>query len=419
MRGLNSGCVDLIYLDPPFNSKVDYAAPIGTPAQGAEFKDRWNLDDIKIEWIDLLRVKHPALHQVILIAPTNSDKAYLAYMAPRLLEMKRLLKPTGSIFLHCDWHMGHYLKIMMDSIFGKSNFRNEIVWCYTGPGSRKMKQFNRKHDTIFWYSVGDTWTFNKDNDRVRIPHADGGPHAGGFKDSNGESTLDDDAVAEEYGRKGKVPESWWPQEPGNGLCIVPRMRKQDTGYKTQKPEALLQRIILAASNEGDMVLDPFCGCATTCVVADREQRQWVGIDESKLAAKLVKMRIKKDQKDPKYEGLGLFKKPIRRKDVPMRTDLGRLPNPKAHKKVLYGEQDGYCAGCEIHFQIQNLEIDHIVSKEGNGGTDHKSNLQLLCGNCNKVKGDRGMDYLLSRLKMDGLKSDKRKAESGHQTAKQI
>ena len=406
MRGINSGCVDLIYLDPPFNSKADYAAPIGSPAEGAEFKDTWKLSDIKVEWLNLLETKHPSLHSMILVAPTNSDKAYLAYMAPRLLEMKRLLKPTGSIFLHCDWHMGHYLKIMMDVIFGKSNFRNEIVWCYTGPGSPKMKQFNRKHDTIFWYSNGDEWTFNKDD--IRQSYKDPNQRPRRHFDTGGH--FEDDAI-EAMRERGKVLESWWPEAPGNGLCMVAKQKSQNTGYKTQKPEALLERIVRAASNRGDMVLDPFCGCATTCVVADREQRDWVGIDMSPLAADLVEMRIKKDQKDPNYGGLGVFKAPIRRDDIPERDDLGKLPNPKTHKKALYGEQGGFCAGCRRHFEPPQLEVDHIIAKRGSGGTDHRSNLQLLCAPCNRKKGNRGMDYLLSRLKMNGRGNSMRQAEA--------
>ena len=394
MRGMNSECIDLIYLDPPFNSNADYASPIGSPSEGSGFEDKWNLTNIDNGWINLLETKHPALHQVILIAPTNSDKSYLSYMAPRLLEMKRLLKPSGSIFLHCDWHMGHYLKVMMDVIFGKSNFRNEIIWCYTGPGSPKMRQFNRKHDTIFWYSMGEAWTFNKD--AVRLPYKDPNQRPRQRFDTGGH--FEDEAI-DAMRQKGKVPESWWPQEPGNGLCIVPRMRKQDTGYKTQKPEALLERIIRAASNRGDMVLDPFCGCATTMVVADREQRQWVGIDKSDIAAVLVEARILKDQKDPKYEGLGLFEKPIHRNDIPQRDDLGDLPPPKSHRNALYGEQEGKCEGCRKHFEIQHLEIDHIIAK-ADGGGDQKDNLQLLCGHCNRVKGHRGMEYLMSRLKME-------------------
>ena len=145
LRGMNSGSVDLIYLDPPFNSKANYAAPIGSKAAGAAFKDTWTLDDVDVEWINLIEAKHPALYRVLLAAMTASDKAYLAYMAARLLEMRRVLKATGSIYLHCDPTMSHYLKLLMDAVFGRKRFKNEIVWCYqrwTGA----TKYFQRMHD---------------------------------------------------------------------------------------------------------------------------------------------------------------------------------------------------------------------------------------------------------------------------------
>ena len=129
MRGMNSASVDLIYLDPPFNSNANYAAPIGSEAAGAEFKDTWTLHDVDVAWLDLIETKHPALNRVIHAAMTNSDKSYLIYMAVRLLEMKRILKDTGSIYLHCDPTMSHYLKLVMDAVFGKVNFRNEIILC--------------------------------------------------------------------------------------------------------------------------------------------------------------------------------------------------------------------------------------------------------------------------------------------------
>ena len=129
MRGMNSASVDLIYLDPPFNSKANYAAPIGSEAAGAAFKDTWTLSDVDITWLDLIEAKHPALNRVIHAAMTNSDKSYLIYMAVRLLKMKRILSDTGSIYLHCDPTMNHYLKLVMDAVFGKVNFRNEIIWC--------------------------------------------------------------------------------------------------------------------------------------------------------------------------------------------------------------------------------------------------------------------------------------------------
>ena len=157
MRGMNSECVDLIYLDPPFNSNTNYAAPIGSEAAGAEFKDTWTLTDVDVEWINLIEAKHPQLCRVLLAAMTKSDKSYLIYMAIRLLEMKRLLKPTGSIYLHCDPTMSHYLKLVMDAIFGKRNFRNEIVWLrYSGrsKGSQHTpKSLGVHNDYLLFYAA--------------------------------------------------------------------------------------------------------------------------------------------------------------------------------------------------------------------------------------------------------------------------
>ena len=150
LRGFNSESVDLVYLDPPFNSKANYAAPIGSQAAGAAFRDTWSLADVDVEWINLIATKHPALHRVLLAAMTDNDKSYLAYMAARLLEIHRVLQPTGSIYLHCDPTMSHYLKLVMDAVFGKQHFRNEIVWCYTGP-SNTRRWFPRKHDTVLFY----------------------------------------------------------------------------------------------------------------------------------------------------------------------------------------------------------------------------------------------------------------------------
>lgn len=380
MRGMNSESVDLIYLDPPFNSKANYAAPIGSQAAGAEFKDTWNLSDVDVAWLDLLEAKHPALNRVIQAALNNSDKSYLIYMAVRLLEMKRILKPTGSIYLHCDPTMSHYLKLVMDAVWEKGNFRNELIWAYTGPGSPKMRQFNRKHDVIFWYSNGEEWVFNRDE--VRVPHKQLNTNKAGA--AIGAPLTEE--LREEYLAKGKVPETWWTK-----FSPVGRSRKERTGYPTQKPLALLERILKASSNEGDIVLDPFCGCATTCVAAEKLGRQWAGIDVSPKAAELVKARISKEL------GVLLFK-PLHRQDIPQRTDLADIPkyNSKENKTKLYGEQGGHCNGCGEHFKTQNLTVDHIIPKS-KGGTDHLNNLQLLCGYCNSVKGDRGQEYLIAKL----------------------
>ncbi len=146
-----------------------------------------------------------------------------------------------------------------------------------------------------------------------------------------------------------------------------------TGYPTQKPLALLERIIKASSNPGDIVFDPFCGCATTLVAADRLQRKWIGIDLSALAIKLVNERISEDR--------GIFGGANVLIDPPIRTDLGEMPNYRMYRHRLYGEQKGVCAGCETHFSFRVMEVDHILPKS-RGGTDHLDNLQLLCSGCN-------------------------------------
>ena len=302
MRGMNSASVNLIYLDPPFNSNRDYAAPIGSEAAGAAFKDTWTLSDVDEAWHGEIADRQPALYAIIAaagLAHGKGMKSYLIMMAVRLLEMRRLLKPTGSIYLHCDPTASHYLKMLMDAVFGRANYRNEIVWCYTGPGSPGMRQFNRKHDTIHWYSMGDAWTFN--GDAVRISHD------GKTKDNFKAGLRGSGFVEGKYDlAEGKIPETWWAQAKGNGLAIASRQKNQYVGYPTQKPIALLDRIIRASSNEDDMVLDPFCGCATALVAADRLNRQWAGIDLSPLAARLVLKRLRGDQRiavrrcDPSY-----------------------------------------------------------------------------------------------------------------------
>ena len=389
MRGMNSESVDLIYLDPPFNSNANYAAPIGSIAAGAEFKDTWTLNDLDVAWLDLIESKHPTLNRVIQAAMNDSDKSYLVYMAVRLLEMKRILKDTGSIYLHCDPTMSHYLKLVMDAIFGrgggKGGLRNEIVWCYSRPSAPNQKQLSRVHNIILWYSVSSQWTFNPDS--IRQPYATSSRAREGY--SANASKVADGVV--ELDSRGKFPESWIyiPVLKGNS--------RESTGYPTQKPIALLERIIKASSKENDIVFDPFCGCATTMVAADRLLRQWVGIDLSSKAIELVNERIKQDQGGIGQQR-GVFEQIIARNDIPQRTDIEVLTlyNSIDNKKHLYGQQAGNCNGCQTHFEVQHLEVDHIIAKS-KGGTDHIENLQLLCGHCNKVKGNRGQEYLFAKL----------------------
>ena len=167
------------------------------------------------------------------------------------------------------------------------------------------------------------------------------------------------------------------------------------GYPTQKPVSLLNRIISVSTNKGDIVLDPFAGCATACVAAERLQRRWIGIDLSPMAAKLVKSRLQKEMK--------LFYEIHHRTDVPRRTDLGDLPNYRTHKHTLYGRQEGICAGCRVMFPFRNMTVDHIVP-QAKGGSNHIANLQLLCGACNSKKGTRSQEQFIAALKAEGLRS---------------
>ena len=372
MRGMNAKCIDLIYLDPPFNSNRNYAAPIGSKAAGAAFKDAWTLSDIDVHEHGELADRSPAAYKVIDAARDTHGKgmmSYLIMMAVRLIEAHRILKDTGSIYLHCDPTASHYLKLLMDGIFKVKNFRNEIVWCYSRPSAPKQKQLSRVHDIILWYSKGDGWTFNPD--AIRQPYAASSRAREGYAATA--SKVAEGAV--KLDTKGKFPESWIYIPPLKGNA------KEYVGYPTQKPLTLLERIIKASSNTGDMVLDPFCGCATTLVAADRLDRQWAGVDLSPLAVKLVKQRIAADR--------GLWGGPTVLDKPPQRTDLGELPNYRTHRHRLYGLQEGICAGCDTHFPFKIMEVDHILPR-ARGGTDHFDNLQLLCSHCNRSKGSKTM-----------------------------
>ncbi len=281
---------------------------------------------------------------------------------------------------------------MMDAVFKPANFINEIVWRYSW-GNHIQTRWNRKHDIILFYTTGKDWIFNakdvmeKREGEVLRRLSTGVPSAtmAADKSKSKDRTL-------------KLPTDVWNIPTINGMA------KERTGYPTQKPIALLNRIIKASSNRGDMVLDPFCGCATTCVSAEIEGRQWVGIDISPKAYDLVKSRLKKEVEIGGMEHAGdhksMFGYAIHREDIPKRTDLGKLPpyNGQENKRKLYGEQGGDCAGCDTHFEARNLEVDHIIARN-KGGTDHIENLQLLCGSCNRIKGNRGMEYLRVKLQL--------------------
>ena len=313
-------------------------------------------------------------------------KSYLCMMAIRLLELRRVLAPTGSIYLHCDPTASHYLKLLMDAVFGSVQFRNEIAWCYRGGGVPRS-DFARKHDVILRYSKTRKVTFNVDE--VRIPYSQD-VMASDVSRYDKSYRTNKTYSGYRLNDKGKHPEDWWEIQP-----LMPSDKRERTGYPTQKPLALLNRIIAASSNPDDVVLDPFCGCATALVAAEKLTRQWVGIDISPLAVKLVRQRLARE--------VPLFTQDaIERTDVPIRTDLvDEVREYLNEKRALYGQQEGICAGCRVHFELRNMEVDHVIPRV-KGGPNHISNYQLLCGSCNRRKGAGSQAELIAKLKRDGI-----------------
>ena len=429
LRGMNSECVDLIYLDPPFNSNRNYSAPVGSKAAGAAFKDTWTLSDLDVAWMGLIADERPAIANLLHTASLTHGKgmqSYLTMMAVRLLEMRRVLKDTASIYLHCDPTASHYLKLLMDAIYGAGNFRSEIVWKRFNFHA-DAKRFGAVGDRIMFYSRGDTYTFNrvrtpysttyikekfKEDEKGRLfsldnlnPPGGRGPvyefhgvtkawrfEEGRMKKLDSEGRIYTDSKVPRLKRfldemPGQAVADIWTDVPP-----VNSQAKERVGYPTQKPLALLERIIKASSNEGDVVLDPFCGCATACVAADRLSRKWVGIDISPKAAELVNMRLQQAMGSLFHHGYVTA-----RTDIPKRTDIETLKPYRDWKHNLYGRQEGLCAGCKVWLPFRNFTIDHLVP-QSRGGTDHQDNLQMLCGACNSVKGDRPQEHLIARLK---------------------
>lgn len=258
------GKVDLIYIDPPFDSKADYRTKVTLP--GVELEQR------------------PTVIEQFAYSDTWSDgtASYLRMIVPRLVLMRELLADTGSIYVHLDWHVGHYVKIILDELFGKNNLINEIVWCYTGPSSPGMKGYANKHDILFWASKRDTFTWNVDP--VRLPYKESTKRNEGRR--TGFTTGNPNLVVE-LNPLGKYPEDWWEMP-----VLAPASdERQSIGYATQKPSKLLRRVIEGASNPGDLIVDFFGGSGTTAAVAEKLGRRWITTDLGKPACMITRKRL--------------------------------------------------------------------------------------------------------------------------------
>lgn len=300
-KHIENESVDLIYLDPPFNSNRNYNVIFGKSAamratdaaQIQAFGDTWIwTPTTDQQYAGLMAGQVPsrvadALSAMRTLLGENDAMAYLVNMTPRLVELHRVLKLTGSLYLHCDPTMSHYLKILLDAIFGAEHFQNEIIWCYE-IGGRSKRRWARKHDVILFYTRSDKYHFDwtavkterKAGTHMRTSVGEDG------REYQEKTDRKSGKVYRYYLDEGAIPPDFWI-----GIQQLNRDAAERLGYPTQKPLALLERVLAASSQEGDLVLDPFCGCGTTVDAAVRLNRRWLGIDITYIAIDLIKKRL--------------------------------------------------------------------------------------------------------------------------------
>jgi adenine specific DNA methylase Mod len=284
------GRINLIYVDPPFFTNRKFTARIGR-GEDSRKPSKWKLaEGYHDDWLDL--------------------DSYLQFLYERLQLMHRLLAPNGTIYLHLDWHADAYARLLLDEIFGAENFINEIIWTYHGPSPIKTA-FNRKHDTILTFAKGRDYTFNAD--AVREPYS-----------PNTVTTFNSSTKAG-FGKvpdleRGKVPEDWWY------FPVVARLHNERTGYPTQKPEALLERIILASSNKGDLVADFFSGSGTTACVAAKNGRKFIAVDESFRALHTTRSRLTRSNSVTTFESDSdlEYSVPLKKKGITVKVEQDRV-----------------------------------------------------------------------------------------------
>ncbi|MBN1644004.1 MAG: hypothetical protein JW856_04220 [Dehalococcoidales bacterium] len=311
--------VDLVYLDPPFNSSATYNVlfkePTGKPSQAqmSAFEDTWHwgLDSEKaLQEIAASPIAPAAVKEFMSVLPRLVGKrtdmsAYLTMMCIRLIELRRVLKDTGSLYLHCDPNASHYLKLMLDQIFGANNFRREIIWSMETSSGFKSQAgiWIRGHDTILMYKKGKEYIFNKQyfplDDRTKRRY-DKIDNEGRQYKIYYEANKDPRIVYLDHSKGRPITDVWTDIISFQTVNRGPEY----LGYGTQKPLTLLERIIQASSNEGDVVLDPFCGCGTAVVAAQKLNRKWIGIDITHLAIGLMKWRLKNLTPPAKFTVVG-------------------------------------------------------------------------------------------------------------------
>ncbi len=466
LRGINSGTVHLIATDPPFNKNRDFHATPASLAAGGGFQDRWSWErDVHQTWLDQIKDDWPAVDAVIETAKVSYGldmAAFLAFMAVRLLEMHRVLRDNGSIYLHCDPTAAAYLKVLMDAIFGRQQFRNEVVWQRT-ESHNTASRYGNVADIILFYAKSNRAAWNRhfheqdgqkysEQQLKRFRHVD---EDGRFYKLENLTGPRPDSDSGKFEWRGTMPgptrgwgykleqlEQWWtegriqvkrdgtPRTDGLKVYLdesegkplqniwtdvprIPNTSSERTGWPTQKPLALYERIIKVSSNPGDIVLDPFAGCATTCVAAERLGRQWVGIDIWDEAHPTVLDRLSQEglavsNVNPEQPNLLTFGDVYYSTGPPVRTDDSAIaapvlrvrtrkqppepPGPRQTRQEMFDqliqENGTVCGGCDRMFDDPlYLELDHKMPRS-EGGWNHISNRMLLCGPCNRIKSNQ-------------------------------
>lgn len=413
---------DLIYLDPPFNSNRSYNVLFkeglqDSPAQVRAFEDSWHWTQESKSTFDYLVMKtneniSNLMQAFEKLVGHNDMLAYLTMMTVRLIELRRVLKKTGSIYLHCDPTASHYLKIVMDAIFGKKNFRNELIWLYKGR-ELSHKSYSRKHDVILFYTKTDKYTFNwnkilepleESSRRALARYKDKkGYFIVRYKKGGGFAPLEKEGkdTYRQYVPEGVPPRDWFYADYAR--------KSEQLGYPTQKPETLLERIIKASSSEYEWVLDPFCGCGTTVAVAEKLKRNWVGIDITALAINLIRHRLKNQfglgRKQINIEGLPtdltganeLFKKDPFEFEYWALDLVNAMPAQSKTKEKMRGADKGIDGVITFHKDKISGEWKYGKALiQVKGGSVQRSQIATLKGDVDREKAEAGVFITLEK-----------------------
>ena len=461
LRGINSESVDLVYLNPPLTN-YDRQRQGRGHATAVYYPPAWTLEDMRPEWVDEIELRRPDVLTVInaaKVAHGDSMAGFLTFLSVRMLELERVLKPTGSIYLHCDPLTSHFPRAVMDALFGSRNFKNEITWeRERAPRSRGPKRWAWAHDTLLFYTgrQGHRWNpvlkehppeyweryYRFEDNRGRfqlisltgpgIRRGDQGAEWKGFDPASARRhwnvpmkalrefypdhpDLDSLGVIDKLELLELAGLIHWPctstiprfkmyadMTPGlpmtDVITTVEPVREhtgEHTGYPGQMPEALLEIIIKASSNPADVVLDPFCGTGTACVVAERLGRRWIGIDTLPQAGEILAGRLDRLGSRP---AMTVLTAPPKRTDL---ADDHNTVSPAELRELLYDRQAGRCPGCEYDLPRHLLVIDRIAHPD-KGEQDGPDHLQLLCLHCRALRGRNNMDHLQLQLFRKGI-----------------